>query len=209
MNKSNKKSKVRIPVQKRSIDKKNKILITAYNLFNKISYDDISIRMIAKNAGISIGVVYSYFRDKREIFIEVSKIYGEELYNKLSTEIENEISKTDTIEESIYKIILKTKEIISTHFNLHKQTVLLSMTDTTVREYYIAQEKIMSNRIGVLFLKKFKEKIKNNQDVTIFIITKTIEGIVEYLLFNNLKTKEELLFREIAKMTSLYLESKK
>lgn len=65
------KKKTRRPTQKRSIEKYEKILSAAYKLFNEKGYFNITTADIAKEAGVATGSIYSYFTDKKEIFIEI------------------------------------------------------------------------------------------------------------------------------------------
>ncbi len=66
---------VREPKQKRSINKKNRIIEAGYTLFAKQGYFETNTAEIAKEAGVSTGIVYGYFRDKRDILIEVLDSY--------------------------------------------------------------------------------------------------------------------------------------
>ena len=50
---------------------RKKILESAMTLFSKKGYDGTSINMIAKNAGVSKGLIYNYFDTKEEIVKEV------------------------------------------------------------------------------------------------------------------------------------------
>ena len=68
-------AKTRIPTQKRSIEKREKILKAGFELFCKNGYYKANTAEIAKCAGVSTGALYSYFADKREIFIEAFHQY--------------------------------------------------------------------------------------------------------------------------------------
>lgn len=59
----------REPIQKRSIEKKQKILKAGFELFCEKGYYKTNTIEIAKCAGVSTGAVYSYFKDKRHIYI--------------------------------------------------------------------------------------------------------------------------------------------
>jgi AcrR family transcriptional regulator len=50
-------------------DVKKKILQSAERLFNSYSYEDVDMRLIAKEAGVSVGTVYYHFSDKSGIFM--------------------------------------------------------------------------------------------------------------------------------------------
>lgn len=60
---------IREPVQKRSIDKKNKIAQAGFALFCEKGYHGTNTIEIAKKAHVSTGALYSYFRDKRDVYI--------------------------------------------------------------------------------------------------------------------------------------------
>lgn len=60
---------VREPVQKRSIEKKEKIVKAGLGLFCEKGFYATNTVEIAKAARVSTGTVYSYFKDKTDIFI--------------------------------------------------------------------------------------------------------------------------------------------
>jgi len=72
--------KTRIPTQKRSLEKYEKILNGAFTLFDKRGYYNITTADIAKEAGVATGSIYSYFVDKKEIYIEVLKRISDKFY---------------------------------------------------------------------------------------------------------------------------------
>ena len=61
----------RTPSQKRSIAKKNAVVATAKEMFLEKGYVAVNTNEIAKQAGVSVGTLYSYFKDKREIFLHI------------------------------------------------------------------------------------------------------------------------------------------
>lgn len=62
-------SKIRQPQQKRSIEKKQKIIQACLELVSQQGYHSITTADIAKKAGVSTGIVYSYFKDKKDILL--------------------------------------------------------------------------------------------------------------------------------------------
>ena len=68
-------NEVRVPKQKLSIEKKEAIIKASYTLFCERGYYKTNTAEIAKMAGVSTGIVYSYFQDKKDILIEVVKLY--------------------------------------------------------------------------------------------------------------------------------------
>ena len=64
---------VREPRQKRSIEKKAKIIEAGLELFREKGYYNTNTKEIADRACVSIGAVYSYFKDKKGIYLAVSE----------------------------------------------------------------------------------------------------------------------------------------
>ncbi|BCN31826.1 TetR/AcrR family transcriptional regulator [Anaeromicropila herbilytica] len=65
--------KTRIPTQKRSLEKYEKIIDAAFKLFNEKGYYNVTTIDIAKEANVATGSLYSYFNDKKDIYIEILK----------------------------------------------------------------------------------------------------------------------------------------
>ena len=71
---------IREPKQKRAIEKKEKIIKAGFNLICKNGYHNINTAEIAQEAGVSTGIVYQYFKDKYDIFIEGLEKYGDDIF---------------------------------------------------------------------------------------------------------------------------------
>jgi AcrR family transcriptional regulator len=62
---------VRVPQQARSRRTRQRILDAAIESFETLGYDETTTAEIARRAGLAIGSVYDYFRDKRAILLEI------------------------------------------------------------------------------------------------------------------------------------------
>jgi AcrR family transcriptional regulator len=62
---------VRVPVQARSRRTRQLVLEAACDAFESRGYDETTTAEIARRAGIAVGSVYDYFRDKRAILLEL------------------------------------------------------------------------------------------------------------------------------------------
>lgn len=81
---------IRTPQQKRSALLKKKILESAKILISQKGFYSVSTNEIAKYADISIGSLYSYFKDKDAILMELVEEYNENflaLFQKLHSDI--------------------------------------------------------------------------------------------------------------------------
>lgn len=62
---------VRVPVQARSRRTRQRVLEAAAETFENLGYQETTTAEIARRAGIAVGSVYDYFRDKRAILLEL------------------------------------------------------------------------------------------------------------------------------------------
>ena len=75
---SNINKRIRKPKQLRSINTKEKILEVAFSLFCKKGYYNTTTNEIAKQAEVSIGSLYSYYKDKDTILLEILELYNQQ-----------------------------------------------------------------------------------------------------------------------------------
>ncbi len=153
------KNVVREPSQKRSIEKKNKIIQAGYELFSEVGYYGTNTAEIAKRAGVSTGIVYGYFQDKRDILICVSGLYIEKVFEpllKMFDKLCAPINFNDLIPKIINAVIKTHKQNKKIHEALHS----MASTDEAVNSEFIALE----DNITVKFAEKLSKlgiKIEN------------------------------------------------
>ena len=82
---------IRQPKQERAIEKKNRIIQAGFDLFSEVGYYNTNTAQIAKRAGVSTGIVYGYFKDKRDILLDVLSVYVERVFAPLLHTIDNMI----------------------------------------------------------------------------------------------------------------------
>ena len=88
-------SDIREPIQKRSIEKKERIIHAGFDLICKKGYYNTNTAQIAKAAGVSTGIVYQYFRDKHDILIEGIKRYSDEIFYPMLNIAQTKIDKNN------------------------------------------------------------------------------------------------------------------
>ncbi|RJL34062.1 TetR/AcrR family transcriptional regulator [Bailinhaonella thermotolerans] len=57
----------RAPVQRRSAERLDRIVDACAGLLEEVGYDGLTTRAVALRAGVPIGSIYRYFRDKRDL----------------------------------------------------------------------------------------------------------------------------------------------
>lgn len=137
---------VREPRQERAIEKKNKIIKAGYELFSEVGYYGTNTAEIAKRAGVSTGIVYGYFQDKRDILLSVLEIYLEKVSAPL-------LKRLDGITAPInYSVLapLILSDVIKTHKanrKMHEALHSLSGSDEAVNARFITLEDTVTAKI--------------------------------------------------------------
>ena len=145
--------KVREPKQKRSIEKKQNILKAASDIFYEKGYEKTSIAEIAKKAGVSVGIVYSYFKDKKNIFLMVLKNLEDYFLNYFQNFFEG-INKIDDMDFFIREII---DLLIKSHIeqsNLQKDMDVLRKIDKDIELYCNTVEEHVIEKFVEIFNQK-------------------------------------------------------
>ena len=104
-------SETRMPTQKRSIEKRNKIIESGFNLICNKGYYNVNTNEIASDAGVSVGILYQYFNDKKEIFIEGIKNYSANIMYPMVNVFETEkvdLKKLDILLDHMIDGFIKT-----------------------------------------------------------------------------------------------------
>ena len=145
-------SNVRVPQQERSIEKKNKIIQAGYELFSEVGYYGTNTVEIAKRAGVSTGIVYGYFADKRDILICVLEIYIDRVYKPLAHIVDNAPKPLD-LRKLALSVIDKTIELHEQNAKLHNTLHSLATTDEAVNTQFINLENKITEQMSKQLVK--------------------------------------------------------
>ena len=146
-------SEIREPIQKRSIEKKEKIIKAGFELICKNGYYNTNTAEIAKEAGVSTGIVYSYFNDKHDILLEGIKRYANSVFYPSIDFLNNMQITSANIEETIEKVI---NQFINNHQlsqSAHEEITSMAHSDKDVAEFFHENELETTNIIMDLLKK--------------------------------------------------------
>lgn len=143
----NKAKGVRIPKQERSIEKKNKIISAGYELFSEVGYYKTNTAEIAKRAGVSTGIVYGYFRDKKDILVEVIDIYMAKVLAPLFDTF-NELPTPLDFHSIIPRVIEFAVDTHKSNAEIHEALHAMTSSDKEVNEKFLSLEDNMAETIA-------------------------------------------------------------
>ena len=140
-------SEIRVPTQKRSIEKRNKIIEKGFELMCEKGYYNISTPDIAEAAEVSTGIIYQYFNDKKEIFIEGVKNYSNTIMFPMLTILETEKIKIDNMPELLKNMIDTYIKNHTISQKAHEELMAMSHLDEDVANIFKESEFEMTNKI--------------------------------------------------------------
>ena len=140
-------SEVRIPTQKRSIEKRNKIIEKGFELMCEKGYYNTNTAEIAKYAEVSTGIIYQYFNDKKEIFIEGVKEYSNNVLYPVIDVLKNDnidINNLNSILENIIDEFVKKHNISK---KAHSELMAMEHLDEDVSNIFKDNEINITKKI--------------------------------------------------------------
>ena len=150
---------VREPVQKRSIEKKEKIIKYGFELICEKGYYNTNTAEIAKAAGVSTGIVYSYFNDKHDILLEGLKRYANGIFYPSIESINNIKITEKNIDEVIRKIISQFVKNHKLSQSAHEEITAMAHSDKEVEKLFHENEIEVTNvTVNLLEKNGFNQK---------------------------------------------------
>lgn len=129
-------SVTRMPTQKRSIKKRNIVIEKGFELMCEQGYYNTTIPDIAKYANVSVGIIYQYFNNKKDIFIEGVKQYSNNIMYPVIILLESEKVEIENLESLLKNII---KQFITNHTiskKAHEELLAMSHLDDDVAKIF-------------------------------------------------------------------------
>lgn len=155
----------RMPTQKRSIEKRNRIIKKGFELMCEQGYYNTTIPDISKYANVSVGIIYQYFNDKKDIFIEGVKEYSNNIMYPMIVLLESEKVDIKNLEILLKNIIQQFIENHTISKKAHEELLAMSHLDDDVAKIFNDSEYEMTEKIVVLlkcnniYLQNPREKV--------------------------------------------------
>lgn len=189
---------IREPIQKRSIKTKEKIIEAGFDLICNDGYHNTNTSKIAKKAGVSTGIIYQYFKDKRDIFLcGLNKSADNMFYPKIN------LSNNSFDKEDLPNII---KDIITSYINNHKlsqiaheEITAMSHSDKDVADFFYKKEMEITNNSSKILIENGFEPTNIKEKIHISM------GLIDNLCHEIVYHKHKELDYEI--MTAIVVNS--
>jgi AcrR family transcriptional regulator len=157
--------------------KRQAIIEAASNFFAQKGYEDTTIAEIAEEAGVAVGTVYLYFRNKREIYTSISLDWAVSL---------NAIFEDPTIVTLPFEQV--PRAIIEAIFrNCHQNSRLMSLFKVDIQSEEEIQQHKAADELSTGILDVFFRQVIARGQLAPFdteMYTKILFGLVDSAVYN-------------------------
>lgn len=176
-------SNTRMPTQKRSIEKRNKIVEKGFELMCEQGYFSTNTTEIAKYANVSTGIIYQYFNDKKEIFIEGVKNYSNNIMFPMlgilkTTKID--FKNLNNLLENMIDSFIKSHTISK---KAHEELMAMSHLDNDVAKIFKDSELESTDKIVSIL--NNNGIIKDNLEEKIHIIIGMVDNLCHDIVYHS------------------------
>ena len=197
---------VRRPRQKRGIETRQRIVEAAQSLFSKKGYHATNSKEIAAQANVAIGSFYAYFKDKKQLFIEVLKQHIGETKAMILSRMQEIDFSSESVNHAIYLLIKALYEAHGLSPDFHREAEAMRYSDPEVEHLHDMFHEAFYNDFAAL-LGSFKERLRvTDVEAAAYIVMAASEEIVHSTkIFGATRIEEERLLAGLADMICRYL----
>lgn len=178
-------NEIREPVQKRSIEKKEKIIKAGFELICEKGYYNTNTAEIAKAAGVSTGIVYQYFKDKHDILVEGIKKYASDIFYPMlnvTTNIKIDKNNLDKILRNMINAFIENHKLSQV---AHEEIMSMTHSDKEIAEFFQENEMTMTKNISNVLLKNGFNS--SNLDEKVHIAIHLIDDLCHEIVYHKHK----------------------
>ena len=175
-------SKIREPIKKTSIAKKEKIIEKGFELMCSKGYHNVTCIDIAHYAEVSTGIIYQYFKDKRDIFLSGTKDYANKIMFPMLDIIVNDKIDKSNLKDVLSKMI---DSFIKTHTikkEAHEELIAMTCLDKEVAKIFTESELKMTKQISELLVNNGFDK--TNIEEKVHIATNIIDNYCHEVVYH-------------------------
>ena len=176
---------IREPIQKRSIEKKEKIIESGFELICEKGYYNTNTAEIAKAAGVSTGIVYQYFKDKHDILVEGIKKYASDIFYPMlnvTTNIKIDKNNLDKILRNMINAFIENHKLSQV---AHEEIMSMTHSDKEIAEFFQENEMAMTKNISNVLLKNGFNS--SNLDEKVHIAIHLIDDLCHEIVYHKHK----------------------
>jgi AcrR family transcriptional regulator len=184
-------------------DRYDAIVEAAKSAFSEKGYEATSIADIARTAQISDGLVYRYFRNKRELLYEVLTKF----YERILLDLETEAFKHDAFPARLEALIRRHLQVFVADTDLCR---LFISEVRTASDYEGSPVQELNRQYTSVLIRIVRDAVKAGEvrpDVNPKLLRDVLFGAIEHLAWRHVNGKGQLRVAQTTRDLSLMLTS--
>lgn len=177
----------RSPQQYKTIrnEKRQLIMEVALRLFAKEGFHSTSVAKIAKEAGISKGLLYNYFKSKEELFMQIIEKHTNDIHSLLNPSNDTEITKEEASSffDKLFVLLKQQREEMKLYFQMMLQPQVLDMYMKDSKGVYGNKNNTPSTHIIQMLLNFFSKNGTDDPTMVLLEWTSVVKGFVMQYVF--------------------------
>ena len=150
---------------------------TALALFAQKGFESTSVRSIAKEAGISKGLMYNYFESKEELLTRIVMDYMSQFFNILQIKDQDHIKKEELIHfiDGNLSLLKESPDFFKLYFSLSSQPSVFALLEQEIMKIFLPLMEV--------FTKYYTQKGEDNPYIKARFLLAVFDGIgIHYLV---------------------------
>ena len=142
----------REPTRESAIEKKNRIIQRGFELICEKGYNNVNCVDIAKYAEVSTGIIYQYFNNKKDIFIQGIENYSTEILFPTVDILNKQMLKTENLDTLLGKIIDESIKVHKKFKKAHEEITAISWIDKDIAKIINNNEIKVTEKIANMLI---------------------------------------------------------
>ena len=135
------------PIQARSQKTKEKLLTAAIAMYAKSGYHSTTVDEIAAEAGVSTGIAYRYFRNKKDLLLSALEFASKGVKDIASLDSIDTLDDNTDFRKYIDTVLMGFEDIHDRFHDIHEELEGLQHTDEDVRKFYAKVSRDMMENV--------------------------------------------------------------
>lgn len=195
----------RTPTQARGIEKRRRLMDAAAHLFARDGFDGTNAKGIAREAGVSVGTFYAYFRDKKELLMQILAEHMDTVDHSVFGKLEAAVHSGASARE-IMRMAVAAGHASHTHSpGLMRVMLALRHTDEDMRRLHEAEERALLARLRAI-LEPLAPRLRvADREAAAVVLSTAFEAVLHLAVICDQDIERERLFEALADMGATYL----
>lgn len=198
----------KIPQQKRSIERYQKIVNTAIELLGEVGYDDLTTDLIAERSGISVGSIYQFFPNKESIIYFHAESCYLILHDHFFKLLDEELKKKKKFSPDFIEFTLQSFERALNEVKGYRLINSILYTNQALLQLDIeSNERFAKSLAKKVILHLFPKVDKKRAYYSSLMIVETVDAVFKIAQRKGKATEKKAVIAELRNLLFVYFSS--